>query len=82
MAATMEVEWVDAPTRERFAQFPARDVRCSRVDYDALERAAEVGHKLFPDADRIVAMWTPAGEVNCAIEVWHDRHASVYGVMA
>lgn len=82
MSATATAEWVDAPRRERFAEFPIRNRVCPRVDYDALERAAEIGCKLFPTADRIVALWTPAGEVNCAIEVWRGSHARVYGVMA
>lgn len=81
MTATT-AEWVEAPRRERFAEFPIRNRVCSRVNYDALEHAEEIGRKLFPDADKIVALWTPAGEVNCAIEVWAHGHARVFGVMA
>ena len=48
-----------------------------RVPYAALERARKAACKKFPNATRVVALWTPAGQTETCVEVWHGERATV-----
>lgn len=83
MSATFE--WVEAPATERVAEFPVRNVRHG-VPYDSLERAVEIGRRVFPGATNIVALWTPNSSLaHVCIEVEgldprEPRRRRVFGV--
>jgi hypothetical protein len=51
-----------------------RDLAGDRVPYERLEAAQRNARECFPDAKRIVAVWTPANESEIAVEVWYDVH--------
>lgn len=40
------------------------------VPYERLRAAEDSARACFPDALRVVAVWTPANEYDVAVEVW------------
>lgn len=79
--AVSEAEWLDAPTRERYAEdeFPLRTQRCPTVDYTLLQSGCAAARALYPNADKVVGLWTPASPTRVCVEVWTNGRASVYG---
>lgn len=79
VAGVTEAEWLDAPKRQRFAEYPARNEQCGRVPYDLLAQVQVNALELHPNAQKAVALWTPASEADeIHVEVWVDGRARVF----
>lgn len=77
-AGTLPAEWVDAPRTTREA-FPEKYAGCDpRVDYAHLSDVMSRARAAYPEATKLVALWTPNGRVNACVEVWTGVPGSMH----